>query len=282
MLIETTELFSQDDYPFGTYVRISNSLSRMSAFLSTALIVGGAIGIAKTYGTVSKMDNTNNRSQPTDVYKNGILSSREISGMACVTPNQGDCLNKTGSLYIADYPDRQKALVLLQKMEGILQSLCRKFKYVVDNIDKQEPQYRLRWANTQGLWSPNQTDLDWQLKHIRSFLSRIQNVSIGEVIRQSHTDFTSYTIEKRDLSMCLRDRKTNQLYADNLITYVFLHELGHIMSPTYGHDDTFVRCFRVMLNMAIYLNLYIEVDYSKQPVDYCGGVYLNSTVWSRT
>ena len=82
--------------------------------------------------------------------------------------------------------------------------------------------------------------------------------------------------------MCLRDRKTNQIYADNLITYVFLHELGHIMSPSYGHDDNFLRSFRVMLNMAIYLNLYVEVDYSKEPVDYCGGVYLNSTVWSRS
>jgi len=215
-----------------------------------------------------------------DGFSSEPVSSQEVFARQCKIANKGDCLNKTGELFVADYPDQRKALALLQRMQGIQKVLVQHFQMIADNIDKQEPRYRMQWALQHGMKVKDEKDLTWQITRIRVFLNKVKHITIGEVIRQSHTDFTSYTLDKKDMSMCLRDRQNDQLYDDNLITYVFLHELAHIMSPTYGHDDVFVRCFQVMLAAAVALHLYIQVDYSKQPVNYCGGVYLNTTVWA--
>ena len=207
-------------------------------------------------------------------------SSRDIADAYCSVPDQGKCLKKRNHLYVADYPDQAEALALLQRMDRILKRLYEAFEKTLKDISSIDVRYRLQWANKHGLRAADESELKWQLERIERFLRAIPSVTIGEVIKQNDSDLTSYTIDKRDLSMCLRDKQTNRLYEDNLITYVFLHELSHIMSPTVGHDETFIKCFRIMLNMAVYSRLYVQVDWSRNPVTYCGGIYLNSTVWA--
>ena len=83
---------------------------------------------------------------------------------------------------------------------------------------------------------------------------------------------TSYSVNKGDeLVICLRSKKKwNEFHDKNLIMYVILHELSHIGCPGYGHGDLFKKIFAFFTQVAIELKLYSYVDYSKNPVIYCG------------
>jgi predicted metal-dependent hydrolase len=81
--------------------------------------------------------------------------------------------------------------------------------------------------------------------------------------------FTSYTVNKGEqLVLCLRTRDArDQIYDDNLIFYVTLHELAHIASITEDHSPEFHRNFRYLLRKASEWNLWEKVD---RPFHYCG------------
>ncbi len=52
--------------------------------------------------------------------------------------------------------------------------------------------------------------------------------------------------------------------------FVAIHELSHIMTESVGHTEEFWNNFRILLRVAIELKLYRNLDYSNNPVDYCG------------
>jgi len=65
----------------------------------------------------------------------------------------------------------------------------------------------------------------------------------------------AYVINKQDMSFCLQDSpepgsrtKTTSFADTNLITYVGIHELAHVMSEETGHGDEFIRNFEYLLN----------------------------------
>ena len=82
--------------------------------------------------------------------------------------------------------------------------------------------------------------------------------------------YTSYTKDKNDIVLCLRDKKTKKIHSENLLTYVAVHELAHIMSKTYGHNEEFRKNFRWLLEQAEYAGIYTHEDYSLRPQEYCG------------
>lgn len=82
---------------------------------------------------------------------------------------------------------------------------------------------------------------------------------------------TSYTDNKGEkMALCIRDPKTQEFEDLNLVTFVSLHELAHIASIEYGHEDEFWINFKYLLKAATEAGLYNPVDYSVNPVDYCG------------
>ena len=84
-------------------------------------------------------------------------------------------------------------------------------------------------------------------------------------------DFTSYSLNKGEkIVFCLRSEETKQLHDINIIMFVAIHELAHVMSVTIGHNEEFYTNFRFLLQEAIHDNLYEYVDYSKTPKNYCG------------
>jgi hypothetical protein len=103
------------------------------------------------------------------------------------------------------------------------------------------------------------------------FLSSNYN---GDVIYEhtpATTTNTSYVLNKGDLiKLCLRDPKTGVLHEMNTLIFVSLHELSHLLDKKYGHSDSFWSAFKTILTVAIELNLYTPVDYSKYPSAYCG------------
>ena len=88
---------------------------------------------------------------------------------------------------------------------------------------------------------------------------------------------TSYTVEKgQELHLCLRDKTTKRHHDINLIMFVAIHELGHVMSTSYGHNDEFSSNFIFLLRRATECGVYQPENYFAQPRDFCG-ITVNST-----
>lgn len=78
---------------------------------------------------------------------------------------------------------------------------------------------------------------------------------------------SSYIINKYRVFICLRDKKTNVLYDDNMLVYVILHELAHAKCHEIGHTKLFKQIFFNLLDRAETYGLY---DPSlPRPNDYC-------------
>jgi hypothetical protein len=60
----------------------------------------------------------------------------------------------------------------------------------------------------------------------------------------------SYTINKREIFLCLRDPQNGQEYPLNMLMYVALHEVAHAMCDEIGHTDKFYRIFNTLLQSA--------------------------------
>ena len=52
--------------------------------------------------------------------------------------------------------------------------------------------------------------------------------------------------------------------------FVLIHELAHIMTKENGHPPIFWKNMGYLLEEAKKVGIYIPVDYSREPVDYCG------------
>lgn len=84
--------------------------------------------------------------------------------------------------------------------------------------------------------------------------------------------YTSYSVNKGEkIVFCLRSRdKENKLMDLNTMTFVALHEMGHLSSKTIGHDEAFWENFKWILQHAVKAGIYQEQDFKKDPIDYCG------------
>ena len=96
--------------------------------------------------------------------------------------------------------------------------------------------------------------------------------------------FTTYTVNKDEVHICLRTRDINEnIYDINLLMYVVLHELAHMCNydinnePIKGHGEEFRNIFKILVEESILAGLYKYQDYSIQPVEYCG-MQLNSSI----
>ena len=119
------------------------------------------------------------------------------------------------------------------------------------------------------------SNYDFKDINIEEIQEKIKNSEILENITDSDT---SYTVNKGEkIILCLADRENDNLYSYNLLMYVLIHELAHILNTTYGHDDNFKKTFRFILEKSIELNLYTYEDYKNNPVNYCG-LILNTNI----
>lgn len=76
----------------------------------------------------------------------------------------------------------------------------------------------------------------------------------------------SYTINKEKIFMCLKDENGNY-YDDNMLIYVLLHEISHVICREIGHTPLFHKIFDELLAKAEQLKIYD----SRQPIvmNYC-------------
>lgn len=89
----------------------------------------------------------------------------------------------------------------------------------------------------------------------------------------------TYTLNKgEEVVLCLRNYMRNKEIHDdmNLLIFVALHELAHIMCVSKGHTDEFWKDFKFILRNAAEMNMYLPIDYAYAPVEYCAMVVENN------
>jgi hypothetical protein len=75
----------------------------------------------------------------------------------------------------------------------------------------------------------------------------------------------SYTINKEKVFLCLRD-ENEEYYNMNMLLYVTIHELSHVICDEIGHTEKFQNIFEALLVKATDMGIYnpsipIEKDY---------------------
>ena len=96
--------------------------------------------------------------------------------------------------------------------------------------------------------------------------------------------YTSYSVNKGEkIIFCLRQKDEAQSFVDiNVIKFVAIHELAHIMTKSIGHEPEFWNNFKVLLKEATALEIYVKEDYSKSPKPYCGITVSDSPLYNMT
>jgi hypothetical protein len=147
--------------------------------------------------------------------------------------------------WVQDLPDKQDAADLLGKLVNNVQKVIVSTGDEESAIDDGEAYTRLR-----KLFDP---------------------ANIQENVQTSQ--HTSYSENKgQKIVLCLRKKDSSfELLEDNILMFVFLHELAHLMTKdTDGHSPIFWSNFKHILQRASSAGVYSPVDYSRFPVQYCG------------
>ena len=113
----------------------------------------------------------------------------------------------------------------------------------------------------------------------KEYVERLSDKINYVVIEENTLDkFTSYSVNKGDeLVICLKSKKTGKIHDINLVMYVVLHEIAHIMCPVYGHGPLFIKIFKYITEESIKLGIYKKIDFEHNPTEYCG-MTINSSI----
>jgi hypothetical protein len=108
--------------------------------------------------------------------------------------------------------------------------------------------------------------LDQNLPMVQRLKRRYNPKALSE--GRIDVNYTSYTINKGEsVTLCMRTRdQRDQLYNDNVLLGVLLHELAHIASVGLHHNEEFTRNFNYLLTRATDLGIFKRIN---EQVEYC-------------
>jgi predicted metal-dependent hydrolase len=144
--------------------------------------------------------------------------------------------------------------------------------YLVRNVDDKAKAANLLAAIRQKL----DRIIDYLVKKYpeKDNVARLKTKFRAENIEESEagSKYTSYSVNKGEkIVFCIRSKeKEARLEDENLLVFVALHELGHIMTVSTGHTDEFWNNFRFLLKESIKIGVYKRQDFKKNPQKYCG------------
>lgn len=122
----------------------------------------------------------------------------------------------------------------------------------------------------------------------KQFGEKLAKVYNPNVISEAAFDtrYTTFTIDKQDMHICLRTRDDQQqAYDINILMYVVIHELAHMINydesgtPILGHGREFQKIFKMLIKEAILAEVYKYENYRENPREYCG-ITINSNILS--
>lgn len=86
-------------------------------------------------------------------------------------------------------------------------------------------------------------------------------------------EHTSYSVNKGEkVHLCLRQRQggDESLVNENVMMFVSLHEMAHMVTDSIGHEPEFWNNFGWLLKEAEKIGVYQYQDFKAHPVRYCG------------
>ena len=87
------------------------------------------------------------------------------------------------------------------------------------------------------------------------------------------SELTSYSVNKGEsVHLCLRQREAGDesLVKEEVIMFVAIHEMSHMITKSVGHGPDFWNNFAWLLKEAESIGLYTSYDFKAHPVKYCG------------
>ena len=165
-----------------------------------------------------------------------------LGGSAYPTVQQKSTID--GRMYkVRDLPDKQQAADMLATLRKNLQTLT-------DYLQEQ---------------FPNKPQVQRLVQNFRADPHRFLEST-------PDAEHTSYSVNKGEsVHFCLRQRDgTEQLVPLNVMIFVALHEMAHMITQTIGHDADFWNNFGWLLRQAEAKGLYQPTDFKSHPVMYCG------------
>lgn len=209
----------------------------------------------------------------------------EMIKQSCPLRNQGACLVKSESgVNVADFPDMNRAALVIKELNKRMAMIAQYIQqilvdYKVSKIGAASTSNGSinAWAHKHYMVVRNREEFQNQITALKQFMERLPRVTVSEKTFIKTSRLSSYTLNKEEVALCLRQNQNGSLYDINTLMYVTIHEYAHVMSDSYGHDGEFINNFAVLLRIAIALKQYIQVDYSRHPVNYCG-LQLNQSV----
>lgn len=107
-------------------------------------------------------------------------------------------------------------------------------------------------------------------ENVKRLVKNFNPKKISETLPTSK--YTAYSENKGEkIAFCTTTTKEgSKLIDENTLTFVAIHELGHVMSESIGHKKEFWQNFKFLLKNAVDIDIYQPVDYKKKPKKYCG------------
>lgn len=175
--------------------------------------------------------------------------------------------NKTYDVtYVTSQVDGKEYLVRnkgdKQEAANLLSQVSNKLSQVVSQLSNMDDDTLKKYTGS--------IPLEQTKDNINRVQTRFQPSNISE--STPNDKYTSYSVNKGEkIVFCLRSKdEKEELVKENIIIFVALHELTHVMTKSVGHTDEFWQNFQFLLKVAVKLKLYHNVNYNNDPVKYCG------------
>jgi len=86
-----------------------------------------------------------------------------------------------------------------------------------------------------------------------------------------YKSYKAYSVNKgEEIVLCVRDENGKLIQDKNTMMFVLIHELAHVMTYEDGHPPIFWENMGYLLKQGANTGVYNPIDYSKNPVMYCG------------
>lgn len=176
---------------------------------------------------------------------------------------------------VRNSPNKEEAANILSKIRTSLLLL-------IDHMNKKYVE-GIEYTNKVEEVSDNDKKTDISISEaVKRLVKKFNPDNISE--SGASNKYTSYSVNKGEkIIFCLRQKDESQSFVDlNVIKFVAIHELSHIMTKSIGHEAEFWNNFKILLKEATALEIYVKEDYSKNPKPYCGITVSDSPLYNMT